>query len=82
MTEPAAFMGGVTDETITISVSAGQYAQLEKDLEAPGRPRVTHKVAVGPFYVPGVYVVVATNRDTLGWPNSHRVTLARLAEDA
>jgi hypothetical protein len=32
--------------------------------------------------VPGVYVVVSTNRDTLGLPNSHRVTLARLAEDA
>lgn len=76
MSEP---MADVTDRTITLEVSLGQYAQLEQDREYPGRPRVTHKVSVGPFSVPGNWVVVSTLKGDYNGTRCY-VTLARLED--
>lgn len=73
------WMEGVTDETITIQVTAGQYAQLEKDQIYPGRPRVTHKVAVGPFYLPGLWVVTGAAQ-RIENPTTHWITLSKLED--
>lgn len=71
-------LDGVTDETVQLTVSAGQYAKLEAERVMFGRPRITHQICVGPFYLPHQYVVVATSRDTLNGEPRHLVTLARL----
>jgi hypothetical protein len=70
-------LDGITDETVTLTVSAGQYAQLERDLIKPGRPRVTHKISVGPFSLPGTWVVTGAQRRHEG---VHRVILAKLED--
>lgn len=72
-------LDGITDKTVTFDVTAGQYAQLERDLVKPGRPRVTHKISVGPFSLPGTWVVIGTQRrqEPLG---VHRVILAKLED--
>lgn len=71
-------MDGVTTETIELRVTAGQYRVLEQDRIIPGRPRVTHKVTVGPFMMPGLWVVVATQSHQK--EDLHKVTLARLED--
>ncbi len=73
-------MDGVTTETVTLQVTAGQYAQLERDQVYPGRARVTHKIGVGPFVLPGLWVVTGSMyRDE---PNGrvHKITLSRLED--
>ncbi len=57
-----------------------RFEQLAADQVRPGAVRVTHQLMIGPHYVPGVWVVVGTYRDSLGGPNSATVTLARLAD--
>jgi Flp pilus assembly protein CpaB len=80
MADEADFLEGVSDQRVTLSVSPGQLQQLAGDQLRPGAVRVTHKIAIGPFYLPGVYVVVGTYHDTLGGPNSDTITLARLVD--
>lgn len=71
---------GVTDTTIDLPVTAGQYAQLEQDRIMPDRPRVTHKVTLGPFSLPGSWVVTSTRRYTENGTATHWVTLSRLED--
>jgi len=75
---PDQTMDGVTDQAVTVPVSATQYARLEKDRILPDRPRVTHKLQVGPFYLPGVWVVVRTERQMTSGDEVYLVTLAKL----
>lgn len=72
-------MAGVTDEIVTLQITARQYAQLEKDRVYPGRARVSHTVGIGDFVVPGRWVVVATQKNTLAG-GYHSVTLAKLED--
>lgn len=71
-------MAGVTDVTITIPVSVGQFRTLSEEQLYPGRARVTHKLAVGPHYLPGVWVVVAVQERIEPPQPTYLVTLARL----
>lgn len=73
-------MAGVTDQTITLPVSAGQYSILEHDRVRPGAPRVTHKIALGPHYLPGTWVVVGTLQRMEPPDTTHWVTIARVEE--
>ena len=70
---------GVTDQTIQLPVTPGQYAQLEQDRIMPGRERVIHKIGIGPFAVPGNWVVTATQRHQ-GNEVACWVTLSRLED--
>lgn len=69
---------GATGETIEIPVSANQYDLLSRDLVKYGAAPVTHRIAVGPHYLPGSWAVVAyrSRREPTG--NSHYVTLAQV----
>jgi hypothetical protein len=51
-------MAGVTDETITFPVTPEQAQQLAAEMPGFG-PRVTHKLAIGPHYLPGLWVPVS-----------------------
>lgn len=63
--------------TVTVPVSAGQYDRLIADI-APDSPTVTHKMAVGPFYLPGSWKVVSGQGSSLGWQT---ITLERIEEE-
>lgn len=73
-------MKGVTDETVTLQVSAGQFDQLSKDQVLPDRPRVTHNICVGPFYLPGRWVVVGSLERREPPRDTHWITLAKLED--
>lgn len=78
MTDAMDAMAGVTEERITLPVSAGQYQQLSMDQVMPGRPRVTHVVSVGPFVLPGTWAVVGAHSRIEPPVSTYTVTLARL----
>lgn len=53
----------LTSETMRLPVSATQAQLLVHDLPVPGGPTVTHMVTLGPYAVPGRWVVTAVNYD-------------------
>lgn len=73
-------MEGITDRTVTLEVSAGQYAVFSEQIPLPGRPRVTHKLSVGPFSLPGTYIVTGVHQRVEPPTTTHWATFARMAE--
>lgn len=73
-------LDGVTDETVTLAVSVGQFAALSETAVSTERARVTHKISVGPFALPGLWVVTGASRRSEPPKSDHWITLSRLAD--
>jgi hypothetical protein len=73
--------GWTPEEAITLTVTEGQFLALAKDMPLPGEgPTATHKIAVGPFYLPGAYQVVAGQRRTEHGSSTYLISLVRVGE--
>jgi hypothetical protein len=69
---------GATGETVEVPVSAGQYERLSHDIVKYGSAPAVHKMAVGPYFLPGVWAVVAyrSRREPQG--DAYYITLGQV----
>jgi hypothetical protein len=65
---------------VTLPVTEGQFLELSRDIHPASGPAVTHKIAVGPFYLPGTYQVVAAQRRIEHGATTYLITLVRVGE--
>lgn len=69
---------GATGETVELPVSASQYELLGQGIARYGVAPEVHKLAVGPFFLPGVWAVVAYRSRQEHHGNLYYVTFAQL----
>lgn len=68
------------EDAVVLPVTEGQFLELSRDIRPADGPAVTHKIAVGPFYLPGTYQVVAAQRRTEHGARTYLITLVRVGE--
>ena len=67
-----------TDTQVTMPVTPEHYEDLMAGMMKPHGPIVTHTLMIGPYRVPGQWIVVSGRGDSNGW---REVTMARTADE-